>query len=241
MTKPLLSVSGLSSGYGSGLVVRDVDLELAHSEVVAIVGRNGMGKTTLMHTLSGMLRPGAGQIMLDGNEITGLPSFEIWDAGVALVPQGRRVFATLTVAENMGVVKARTGRWKLDDVYQLFPRLKERRKVYAGNLSGGEQQMLAIGRALLGNPRILLLDEPSEGLAPVVVQEVSDVLSSLRENGQSILLVEQNLDVVVGLASRIAVFEKGRLVRWAPNEGGQADRGTLRDAIGIADVAEEAM
>jgi branched-chain amino acid transport system ATP-binding protein len=236
MSEPLLAVTGLTAGYGKGLVLHGVDLAVHRSQVVGLVGRNGMGKTTLMHTLVGMRRAISGQVLLDGCDVTRQPSHAIWNDGMALVPQGRRVFAGLTVAENFAVIKQRPGRWGMDDVYGLFPRLAERRRVYGGQLSGGEQQMLAIGRALLGNPQVLLLDEPCEGLAPAVVHEVGRVLSDLRDDGQSILLVEQNLDLVLTLSSDVAVMEKGIITAWSSNREGEADEALLRAAIGVGEA-----
>lgn len=237
MTAPLLDIRGLSAGYGTGLVVRDLDLRVDASTVLGVVGRNGMGKTTLLQTLMGMIRPSAGTVLLRGKCISGLASHSIWAAGLALVPQGRRVFAGLTVAENLDIVSARPGRWARDDVYTLFPRLGERRKVAAGQLSGGEQQMLAIGRALLGNPDLLLLDEPCEGLAPTIVREVGRVLGELRDNGQSIMLVEQNLDLVLDISSKVIVMEKGIVTPWTSSTDLEVDRASLRRAIGVTEAA----
>jgi branched-chain amino acid transport system ATP-binding protein len=195
---------------------------LKPEKVLALLGRNGAGKTTCMSTIIGWLKPRGGEIRLFGEPIARLPPEAIARKGVGLVPQGRRVFAKLTVRENL-VVSRQKGKWTLESVFQLFPRLKERAEQYAGSLSGGEQQMLAIGRALMGNPRVLLMDEPSEGLAPIIVAEVGRTIARLKAEGQSIVLVEQNVKLALELADEVAILNTGRLVFAGPaKEVGQA-------------------
>ena len=177
-----LEVRGLVSGYDRGVVLHGVDLDLAAGSVLGLLGRNGVGKSTLIMTLAGLVPPSAGSILLDGRELAGERPDRIARAGVALVPQGRRVWATLTVAEHLALSsRSRGGTWTVDTVLDLLPRLGERRRHFAGQLSGGEQQMLAVARALLTNPRLVLLDEPSEGLAPAVVDQIAGVVTTMRD------------------------------------------------------------
>ena len=184
--------------------------------MLALLGRNGAGKTTCMNTVIGFLQPRAGTIRLFGEDVAHLPTETIAHKGVGLVPQGRRMFPTLTVRENLIVAqraRAESARpWTLERVFDVFPRLKERQNQAAGSLSGGEQQMLAIGRALMGNPRVLLMDEPSEGLAPLIVAEVGRTIARLKEEGQSIVLVEQNIKLAFGLADEVVILNTGRVV-----------------------------
>jgi branched-chain amino acid transport system ATP-binding protein len=211
----MLDVRDLTAGYATGTVLRGVSLTVAAGELLALLGRNGMGKTTLLRAVCG-LRPPAltgGSVRVAGEEVTGLPAYQVARRGVSLVPQGRRVFGSLTVEENLRIA-ARPGGWDLDDVWQLFPRLVERRGQPAATLSGGEQQMLAIGRSLMTNPRLLLMDEPSEGLAPVVLKVIRERLMRLKEQGLAIFLVEQNLGLALRLCDRIYVLGEGGRIAW---------------------------
>ncbi|HKB62575.1 MAG TPA: ABC transporter ATP-binding protein, partial [Burkholderiales bacterium] len=199
-----LSLEGIDALYGESHVLRGVSFSLNPGRVLALLGRNGAGKTTCMSAIIGFLPPRTGEIRLFGEAIGRLSPEAISRRGVGFVPQGRRIFATLTVRENLAVSRRKRAgvavRWTLERVMELFPRLKDRLQQAAGSLSGGEQQMLAIGRALMGNPRVLLMDEPSEGLAPLIVAEVGRTLSRLKREGQSILLVEQNIKLALDLA-----------------------------------------
>jgi branched-chain amino acid transport system ATP-binding protein len=234
----LLQVSGLHAGYGSGDILNGVDLELEQGQVLAILGRNGVGKTTLIHSIVGFVAPRAGSIRLGDRELGGLPPHRIQRAGVALVPQGRRVFARLTVEENLkltrDVSENGAGRWTLDAVYELLPRLRERRRNRGNELSGGEQQMVAIGRALLANPRVLLFDEPSEGLAPLIVDRIAETIMTLRKEGLSAIVVEQNLHVALEVADTVAIMTKGEVVHRATNAEFRRDPQTARALLGIA-------
>ncbi|MCJ2093647.1 MULTISPECIES: ABC transporter ATP-binding protein [unclassified Methylobacterium] len=212
----MLEIQSLSAGYGGPPVLHGISLALRPGEIVAVVGSNGAGKTTLLNTVAGLLRPVSGRILLDGKPIGGLATERIVRAGLSLVPEGRQVVAPLSVEENLlvGAYGRRGGgaRETLAAVYGRFPRLKERRRQAAGLLSGGEQQMLAIGRALMAGPRVLLLDEPSMGLAPLIVSEIFALLGDLHGRGISVLLVEQNARKALALASRGYVLERGRIV-----------------------------
>ncbi len=208
-----LSVEDLTGGYGETQVLFGVSLDVAEGEVVSLLGRNGMGKTTTIRTLMGMLPRRAGRVTLDGRDIGTLEPFAIARAGLGLVAEGRQVFPTLTVEENL-LATARPGAWTRARVEALFPRLAERRRQPGRLLSGGEQQMLAIGRALMTNPRLLILDEATEGLAPLIRAEIWAVLRALKESGLGILVVDKTLEALKRLADRHVVIEKGRTV-WA--------------------------
>ena len=207
----MLEVEGVHTYYGESHVLHGMSLRVAPGEAVALLGRNGAGKTTAIRTIVGFTPPRAGRIVFDGQAIHGWPAHRIARAGLALVPQGRRIFAPLSVRENL-LLGARAAGWTLERVYDLFPRLRSRAEQSGGTLSGGEQQMLAIGRALLTNGRLLLLDEPSEGLAPIVVREVGDIVARLRGERLSILLVEQNYHLALRVADRVYVMNKGQIV-----------------------------
>jgi branched-chain amino acid transport system ATP-binding protein len=212
----LLEVEGLRGGYGAETVLQGVDMQIAPGEIVAVIGRNGVGKSTLMRTLTGLLRPSAGTIRFAGRDVTIDPADKRARAGIGYIPQGRDVFPELTVRENLLVGEvAGQGRAAPDyeQVYRFFPILKERARQRAGTLSGGQQQQLAIGRAMIGAPRLMLLDEPSEGIQPSIIKDIARNVRTLNEQtGLAVLLVEQNLDLIVSIASRGYVMEKGRLV-----------------------------
>jgi len=212
----VLEVAGLWANYGATPILQGVDMNIHKGEIVGLIGRNGVGKTTTMRCLIGLLRATAGWIRLNGDDVTALPSDALARLGVGYIPQGREVFPRMTVAENLEVGKLIGGPRGLkqpDLVYQYFPRLKDRRNQVAGTMSGGEQQQLAIGRVLIGNPMLMLLDEPSEGVQPNIVQMICEVLKSIRkELGTTILFVEQNLDTILAISERCYVMEKGRIV-----------------------------
>jgi branched-chain amino acid transport system ATP-binding protein len=209
----MLTIEDLHVAYGESHVVQGVSLAVREGQVAVVLGRNGVGKTTLIRAIAGLTPPRAGRIMLDGDDIAGAPAHAIARRGVALVPQGRRLFPSLTVREHL-VVGARPGAagWTSARVLDLFPRLRERLRHRGGKLSGGEQGMLAAGRALVGNPRILLMDEPSEGLAPLLVRELGRILGDLKRGGAAILLVEQNLAFALRAADHVYIMSKGRIV-----------------------------
>jgi len=209
----LLQVTDLVAGYGGGRVLDGVSLDVRAGETVALLGRNGVGKSTLVHAVMGMVKPSSGRVVVCGQELTGRSPHHAARAGVGIVPQGRRVFAPLTVEENLAIAHRKgSGDWTPGRVFDLMPALAGRRQHLGSQLSGGEQQMLAIGRALLGAPRLLLLDEPSDGLAPTIVDQVGEVLSGLVGQGIAVLLVEQDLHLAFEVADRVAVMSKGRIV-----------------------------
>jgi branched-chain amino acid transport system ATP-binding protein len=211
-----LSLTNLHTFYGDSHVLHGVSFSLRPGGVLALLGRNGAGKTTCISTIIGFLKPAEGEIRLFGESIGGLSPERISHLGIGLVPQGRRIFPSLTVRENLTVAQQRVGTtakpWKVERIFELFPRLRERHGQFAGTLSGGEQQMLAIGRALMGNPKVLLLDEPSEGLAPLIVAEVGRTIRRLKEEGQSIVLVEQNRHLALEVADQAVILNTGRCV-----------------------------
>ena len=216
MASEALFIRDVDAFYGDSHVLHGVGFALAPGKLLGLLGRNGAGKTTCMATIMGFLKPRRGAIDLFGEPVAGLTPEAIARKGICLVPQGRRVFRSLTVAENL-MVAAQAGRdgntrWTLERVFDLFPRLRERHAQDAGSLSGGEQQMLAIGRGLMGNPRVLLMDEPSEGLAPQIVAEVKRTIAQLKAEGQSIVLVEQNINLTLDLADDVVVVNTGRVV-----------------------------
>jgi branched-chain amino acid transport system ATP-binding protein len=209
----VLSVEGLAAGYGDSQILFGIDLAIGAGEVVTLLGRNGMGKTTTVSAIMGLIPARAGRIRFAGVELAGLPPHRIAQQGLGLVPEGRQVFPTLSVEENL-VATARPGRWDLAAVYALFPRLAERRRNPGAKLSGGEQQMLAIGRALMTNPKLLILDEATEGLAPLIRAEIWAVLARLKAEGLAILLIDKNLAAVMRIADRHAIIARGRVV-WS--------------------------
>ena len=234
----MLKLSDIHTGYGDVKVIENVSLEVREREIVNIVGANGAGKTTIMNTISGLLLPWIGMIEFQGQRIDGMPAFRIVEKGIAQVPEGRKLFPTLTVIENlrMGsfVRRARTHReLSLEMVFTLFPILKERQQQTAGTLSGGEQQMLAIGRSLMSMPRLLMLDEPSLGLAPLVVREIFTTVTKINENGTTVLLVEQNLVQSLSLSHRGYVLENGRIVLQGTGKELLSNDETRRAYLGI--------
>jgi len=229
-----LSLSGIDVLYGDSHVLHEVSFDLQKGKVLALLGRNGAGKSTCMSAVIGFLAPREGGIRLFGEAIAGLAPEAIARKGVGFVPQGRRVFPTLTVRENLAVAAQRkSSPWSLERVFDLFPGLAERKSQHAGSLSGGEQQMLAIGRALMGNPRLLLMDEPSEGLAPIIVAEVGRTIARLKAEGQSILLVEQNMKLALELADEVVILNTGR-VAYAGSAGeARANEGLIAQQLGV--------
>ena len=223
----MLVLHHLQGGYGEIPVLFDVSLSVGAGEVVALLGRNGMGKTTTVRTIMGLLPPRAGVLSLDGAPIGGLPSYVVAQRGLGLVPEGRQVFPTLDVVENL-VATSRPGAWTLDRVYALFPRLRERQRHLGRQLSGGEQQMLAIGRALMTNPRLLILDEATEGLAPLIRAEIWACLAKLKAEGMAILLIDKTLDTLLRLADRHVIIEKGVTV-WSGSSADLAAAPEARD------------
>jgi branched-chain amino acid transport system ATP-binding protein len=231
-----LRVRDLRSGYDGSAVLHDVNIDLGRGEVLALLGRNGVGKSTLVNTLMGLVRPYGGSVQVAGKELAGRRPDVVAKAGVALVPQGRRVFAPLTVAEHLAIATrpGRSGRWTRQTVLELLPRLGERLGHRGDQLSGGEQQMLAIARALLANPDLMLLDEPSDGLAPAVVQQVGDVVRSMCATGMSVLIVEQDLRLAFSVADRVAVMEKGQVVLDTTTEDFRSDATRARALLGVS-------
>ena len=213
MSAPALAVHGLHAYYGESHVLQGIDLEVAPAEAVSLIGRNGAGKTTTIAAIAGFLRPRSGSVHVNGADLTAAPAHQVARAGVALVPQGRRIFGDLTVGENIAVAaRPIPNGWDEAKVMELFPILARRRAVRGDQLSGGEQQMLAIARALVRNPTVLLLDEPSEGLAPKLVEQVGEILEGLRATGLALLLVEQNLGLATKVGQRVLVMNKGTIV-----------------------------
>jgi branched-chain amino acid transport system ATP-binding protein len=234
---PLLMVEGLVAGYGPSQVLFGIDLQVGAGEVVTLMGRNGMGKSTTIMCLSGMHPSGAGAITLAGRRIEKWPSYRIAQQGLGLVPEGRQVFPTLTVRENLVATASRrnAGRtpWTLERVQRLFPRLQERDGQIAGRLSGGEQQMLAVGRALMTNPKLLVLDEATEGLAPLIRLEIWRCLEQLKAEGMSMLVVDKNLKSLLPLADRHYIVEKGRIVWSGDSEALAAAGGVHEQYLGV--------
>jgi branched-chain amino acid transport system ATP-binding protein len=238
LTTDALEIAGIDTFYGDSHVLHGVSFVLQPGRLLGLLGRNGAGKTTCMSTIMGFLKPRRGTISLYGEQVGGLPPDVIARRGIGLVPQGRRMFRSLTVRENLSVAAraAKSGGttgWTIDRVFQLFPRLKERHAQIAGSLSGGEQQMLAIGRALMGNPRVLLMDEPSEGLAPQLVAEVGRTIAQLKAEGQSILLVEQNIKLTLDLADDVVIINTGAVVFKGPASSIKLDDKIVSQHLGI--------
>jgi branched-chain amino acid transport system ATP-binding protein len=229
----VLEVDGIHTYYGESHVLHGVSLRVAPGEAVALLGRNGAGKTTAIRSIVGFTPPRAGRVVFEGQAIERWPAYRIARRGLALVPQGRRIFAPLSVRENL-LLGARAEGWTLERVFELFPRLRERQAQLGGTLSGGEQQMLAIARALLTNGRLLLLDEPSEGLAPIIVREIGTILRALKAQRLSLLLVEQNYHLALRVADRVYVMNKGQIVYEGTPAGLEADEEIKRRYLGVA-------
>jgi branched-chain amino acid transport system ATP-binding protein len=231
----MLQVSGIDAGYGDVQILRDLSLSVAAGEVVCMLGRNGAGKTTALKAIMGLVRPRSGSIRLDGVELTRLPAHEVPRQGIAYVPQGRRLFAQLTVAENLeiGLMTRGHGQETLERVLALFPVLRERLDQRSGTLSGGEQQMLAIARALCVEPKVLLLDEPTEGLMPAMIATIRDCVRRLRGQGVAIVLVEQRVDAVLPVADRVAFIENGRTRDTVSVEALRGDLTLVHRYVGV--------
>ena len=233
----LLAIDSLRAGYGDAVVLPQLSLRLPESQVLALLGRNGTGKTTLINSIVGVTRRFGGSIRLGGIDITALRPDQRARAGIGWVPQERNIFRSLTVEENMTAV-AQPGPWTVDKIYRMFPRLEERKGHFGNQLSGGEQQMLAIGRALTLNPKVLLLDEPTEGLAPIIVEELLAALGSItRAGGVCAIIVEQNAQKVLGLADRVVILERGAIVHDAASAEMKADPAILERFLGVSGAA----
>jgi branched-chain amino acid transport system ATP-binding protein len=234
----LLQIDRLSAGYGEAIVLKDVSFKIAEGQALALLGRNGMGKTTLVNSIIGVTRHRGGSVSLDGRDITRLRPDQRAHVGVGWVPQERNIFKSLTVEENMTAI-ARPGPWTLEKVYSVFPRLAERRRNLGNQLSGGEQQMLAVARALILNPRIMLLDEPFEGLAPIIIDELLVVLRKIiREEKLSVILVEQNAHKILGVTDRAIILERGSIVHDGDSATLKANPALLEQYVGVAGGGE---
>jgi len=231
----MLRLSEVHAYYGQSHVLQGVSLDVRDGEIVCLLGRNGVGKTTTLRSIMGLVSVRGGAIELDGARLVGQPTYRIARRGVAYVPEGRRILGQLTVAENLAIARraAPAARWDAERVYGLFPRLAERRRQLGGTLSGGEQQMLAIGRALMGNPGLLLLDEPSQGLAPQLVRALDDVILQIRATGTAILLVEQSLRTALRLGQRHYILSKGQVVGDVTSDQLQSDHELARRYLGV--------
>ena len=230
----LLRIDNLRAGYGEAVVLPGMSLDLAEGQVLALLGRNGTGKTTLINSIVGVTRRFGGTIAVGGRDITAMRPDQRARAGIGWVPQERNIFRSLTVEENMTAV-AQPGYWNVDRVYEMFPRLRERRGNFGNQLSGGEQQMLAIGRALTLNPKVLLLDEPTEGLAPIIVEELLKALGTItRSGGICSIIVEQNAQKILNLADRAVILERGAIVHDAASATLKADPAALERHLGVA-------
>jgi branched-chain amino acid transport system ATP-binding protein len=230
----LLAIEGLRAGYGEAVVLPAMSLRLPESQVLALLGRNGTGKTTLINSIVGVTRRFAGTVAVGGRDVTAMRPDQRARAGIGWVPQERNIFRSLTVEENMTAV-AQAGYWTVEKVYEMFPRLKERRNNFGNQLSGGEQQMLAIGRALTLNPKVLLLDEPTEGLAPIIVDELLKALGKItRSGGICSIIVEQHAQKILGLADRVVILERGAIVHDAASAEVRADPIVLERYLGVA-------
>jgi branched-chain amino acid transport system ATP-binding protein len=224
----ILEVAQVHGHYGKSHILQGVSLKIGEGETVTLLGRNGAGKSTTLKSIAGIVTPRQGSVRFNGHDITRLPPHKIAARGVCFVPEHRGIFKLLTVEENLRLGARKDSPWQLADIYRIFPRLEERRKNGGGQLSGGEQQMLAFGRALMNHPRLLMLDEPVEGLAPVIVEEIVTQLKLIRAAGVAILLVEQNLEVCTQLADRHTIIEQGRIVYEGDNAAFMADE-TIKD------------
>ena len=230
----LLEIEAINTFYGDSHILFDVSMEVGRNEVVALLGRNGAGKTTTLRSIMGVLAPKTGRIRLDGREIQGKPSYEIARMGMQLVPEDRAIFGQLTVEENLRLAALSAEKaWSLDRVYEFFPRLKERRRSGGRQLSGGEQQMLAIARALIRDAQIILLDEPFEGLAPLIVRDLVRISRELAEQGRTILVVEQNVVAALSFSDRVYVVNNGHVVWQGTPTGLQADPALMKTHLGV--------
>ena len=233
----MLEIRGLETSYGDSQVLFGMDISIGAGEVVTLLGRNGMGKTTTVHTILGILRPQSGRIMFEGAGIQGLPSYKVAQAGIGLVPEGRQIFPNLSVRENLiATARARQGEgenWTFDKALDLFPALAPRLESAGNQLSGGEQQMLAVGRALMTNPKLLVLDEATEGLAPLVRQEIWSCLADLKTAKQSILVIDKNVDALTKIADRHHIVEKGRVVWNGTSDELRADKTLQERYLGV--------
>ncbi|WDZ96022.1 ABC transporter ATP-binding protein [Herbaspirillum sp. WKF16] len=229
----ILQVQDVHGYYGKSHILQGVSLEVDAGEVVTLLGRNGAGKTTTLKSIVGVVPPTQGRVLFEGQQVSGLPPHKIAARGVCLVPEHRGIFKLLTVEENLTMAARKESAWGLEDVYKIFPRLKERRRNGGGQLSGGEQQMLAIARALMTHPRVMMLDEPVEGLAPVIVDEIVAQIKLIKATGMSIILVEQNLEVCTQLADRHYIVEQGRVVYSGGNAEFLADDGIKDRYLGV--------
>jgi len=240
-TSPVLALESVQVYYGESHILHGVSFEIPLREISALLGRNGVGKTTTIQTILGLPPPRLGRIFLKGEPISGLPMYEIVRRGVGWVPQGRRIFTTLTVEENLVLAKtkARQGAWTLERIFQQFPVLEKTRRKLGGTLSGGEQQMLAIARALIQNPDVLLMDEPSEGLAPMMADKIGEIVRQLRDGGCSILIVEQNLSFTLALANQVLVMSKGEIVFNGTAEMLSNDQEVCRQFLGVSATVDE--
>jgi branched-chain amino acid transport system ATP-binding protein len=232
MSAPILEMHGVSAGYGGSLVLRGIDFAVLPGETVGLMGRNGMGKTTLLRTLIGLLPIRDGAVLIDGRDSAALPSHARARLGIATVPEGRGIFAGLSVLENLRLA-ARPGAWTEARVLALFPRLRERARHYGNQLSGGEQQMLAIGRALMTNPRLLILDEATEGLAPLMRDEIWRTIRLIREDGIATVVVDKTVSAVLSLADRVTVLVKGAVVYAGPPQLLREDKEMVRRHLGV--------
>lgn len=232
----LLSLDGVQAYYGQSHVLQDVSLNLADGELVCLLGRNGAGKSTTLKCIMGIVPARQGSVTFKGEDITRLRTYQIADRNLCFVPEHRGIFRVLTVEENLKLASHPSSQWSLADIYDIFPRLKERRRNGGAQLSGGEQQMLAIGRALMNGPELLILDEPVEGLAPVIVEEIVERLKLIKQSGISILLVEQNLEVCTQLADRHYILESGRIVYESDNAAFMADAYVKDKYLGVGVV-----
>jgi branched-chain amino acid transport system ATP-binding protein len=234
----LLKVSGLNTYYGKSHILRNVGLTVGKGELVALLGLNGAGKTTTMRSILGLTHPRSGSVVFEGREITGWPAYRVARLGVGYVPEGRRMFKDLTTLENLQLAEnGRAGEWTIARVLEHLPKLAELRSRKAGRLSGGEQEMLSIGRALVSNPTLLLVDEPSQGLAPMIVEEVYHILEEMKAHGVSILLVEQNALLALKIADRAYVMDDGHMVYEGDADHLLADTERIRTLMGLTDIA----